>query len=116
MLLLCDQLQTWDRERGTDSIKDGNQPSRAELSAMEITTDANGKPHINMSIDYIAPAYLEHSYGQYTTAREDLIDILRKNPYRALRRIQKPWPFELHVQCMLSGESLYSKDFGGEKD
>jgi hypothetical protein len=112
LLLLCDQLQTWDRERGTDSLKGGSQPSRAELSAMEIKLDENDKPNINMSIDYIAPSHLDHSYEQYTITREDLIEVLRKNPYRALNRIQTPWPFKLNVHCTLSGEPLQSMSFG----
>lgn len=112
MLLLCDQLQTWDRERGTETIKDGNQPSRAELSSLEITMDAKGKPRVNMSIDYIAPAHLDHSYEQYINAREDLQKILREHPSRALKRIQQPWPFELHVQFMLSGDLLKNMDLG----
>lgn len=116
LLLLCDQLQTWDRERGTEALVDGDQPSRAELSSMEIVLDKHQKPHITMSIDYIVPAHLQRSLELYERVRDEFKKILRKNPYRALNKISKPWPFELHVLCTLSGEPLENMDFGAEGD
>jgi hypothetical protein len=112
LLLLCDQLQTWDRERGTEALKDSDQPSRAELSSIEITED-NGRPLISIAIDYIAPVHVDRSYELCLRVHDELTQILHNNPYRALNRIQKPWPFDLHVQCTLSGERLEDMYFGG---
>lgn len=111
LLLLCDQLQTWDRERGDDP-SNGDMPSRAELAAIEVYHDAAGKPQIRMSIDYISPAHLDHNYVLYGRVRDALAKVLRDNPYRALKRIQKPWPFEVRVECTLSGEALETMHFG----
>jgi hypothetical protein len=111
LLLLCDQLQTWDRERGDDP-SNGDMPSRAELAAIEVDRDAAGKPQIKMSIDYISPAHLDHNYVLYDRVRDALAKVLRDNPYRALNRIQKPWPFKVHVECTLSGEALETMHFG----
>jgi hypothetical protein len=112
LLLLCDQLQTWDRERGTEALNDSDQPSRAELSAIEISVNDNGRPDISISIDYIAPVHVDRSYELRLRVHDELTKILHKNPYRALNRIQKPWPFDLHVQCTLSGERLEDMNFG----
>jgi hypothetical protein len=113
LLLLCDQLQTWDRERGTEALNDSDQPSRAELSSIEISRDNDGRPLITISIDYIAPVHVDRSYELRLRVHDELTKVLHKNPYRALNRIQKPWPFDLHVQCTLSGERLEHMYFGG---
>ncbi len=111
LLLLCDQLQTWDRETGTEAHKDSDQPTRAELSALEIELE-DGRPIVRMSVDYIAPAHLDHSYEIYTRVKNKLQDILRKNPFSALEKIKRPWPFKLVVRCTLSGEPLERVELG----
>jgi hypothetical protein len=105
LLLLCDQLQTWDRETGSHALTDGDQPTRAELSDLAVEMK-DGRPEIMIAIDYIAPAHLDHSFELYTRVKEKLSEVLRKNPYSALNRIQKPWPFAVIVKCTLSGDSV----------
>jgi hypothetical protein len=111
LLLLCDQLQTWDRETGTQTLSDGDFPSRAELSHLSFGTE-KGRPGIKMAIDYIAPAHLDHSLELYTKVKDRLVEVLRQNPYSALNRIRKPWPFRMTVQCTLSGDRLEEMTFG----
>lgn len=111
MLLLCDQLQTWDRQRDdeTPTLNDGDFPSRAELSDLEVrVVRSNGKdvPKIYMVIDYIAPQHLAHAPDIYRRVKQTLTDVLREHPFRALKRIQRPWPFGLEVQCTLSKDPL----------
>jgi hypothetical protein len=107
LLLLCDQLQTWDRETGAQALSDGDQPSRAELSDLQVDLK-DGRPQITMSIDYIAPSHLDHSQELYARVKTKLTDVLRKNPYSALNKIEKPWPFALTVKCTLSGDPISS--------
>lgn len=104
LLLLCDQLQTWDRERGDESIRDEDRPHRAELAEIEVT---NGKkPVVMMRIDYIAPAHVLRSSEVLGRVQDELEEVLKSKPSKALGMVGKPWPFELRVECSLSGRKL----------
>lgn len=105
LLLLCDQLQTWDRERGDETLK-VDYPSRAELSVLEIIPGLDGRPEVNMTINYIAPAHLLHAPEIYDRVKRDFDETLRDYPYKALDKISKPWPFSLRANCTLSDEPL----------
>jgi hypothetical protein len=115
LLLLCDQLQTWDRERGDVALKDEDWPQRAELAALKVDR-RNGKPLVTMTINYIAPVHVLRSPEIYTRVENALERILREKPDRALRRIGKPWPFKLTVQSSLSGRILGTKMVLGDKE
>ncbi len=105
LLLLCDQLQTWDRERGETKLRHNDGPERAELGELEI--DMSGeKPHLKIAIDYIAPPHLKHAPGIYGIVKDDLNFILRNKPRRALNKIDGEWPFLLDVNFSLSKEPL----------
>jgi len=105
LLLLCDQLQTWDRGRGDRKLSDNDGPERAELSELEIGTKDN-QPYIKISIDYIAPSHLKHAQEIYGQVKDDLDFILRDNPGRAINRICGDWPFSLEVKFSLSKDPL----------
>lgn len=105
LLLVCDQLQTWDRERGDYKLSEKDEPERAEMTFLK-TTSHNGKPHVHIGIDYIAPEYLMLSEVHFKRVKNDLTQILRGKPNRALDKIKKPWPFSLSVKFYLSGEAL----------
>jgi hypothetical protein len=105
LLLLCDQIQTWDRERGDQSLTDDEGPERAELSALKVER-SEGKLRVFMKVDYIAPPHVTRSPESYAKLKDKLEFILRDNPSRALLKIAKPWPFLLEVDCALSGEPL----------
>lgn len=105
LLLLCDQIQTWDRERGDSTFKDDH-PSRAELSALSVEVDGAGRPKVSMTIDYISPAHLMHAPEVYKRVKYGLDEILRDHPHHALDKIAKPWPFSLKADCTLSGDPL----------
>jgi CheY-like chemotaxis protein len=108
LLLLCDQLQTWHRERSdeTSTLAEGDFPSRAELADLEVRKSVSGRPKIYMSIDYIAPQHLAHTPDIYERVKSQLTKVLREYPFRALKRIKRPWPFGLEVQCTLSKDPL----------
>ncbi len=111
LLLLCDQLQTWDREPGTDALMDPDLPARAELRDLKIDIQ-EGRPTIRMSIDYILRRHVEDSAEVYARTKSALTEVLLKNPYSALDRIEKPWPFSLKVNCTLAGDALLEMPFG----
>ena len=112
LLILCDQIQTWDRERGDESFFGPDHPSIAHLVALDVKQGT--KPKIEMTIDYIVPEHLGHSPLLYEKVRRELESVIRERPIRALARIASDWPFELDVQCSLSGLSLAQGiQFGG---
>lgn len=105
LLLLCDQLQTWDRARGDRKLSDNDGPERAELSELQISEKDN-PPYIKISIDYIAPSHLKHAPEIYERVKDELDFILRDNPGRAINRICGGWPFSLRVEFSLSKDPL----------
>jgi hypothetical protein len=113
LLLLCDQLQTWDRERNDEALQDHDRPQRAELAKVEV---GEGKrPRVLIQIDYIAPSHVVRSNELYERVADELESILKARPDRALRMIGSPWPFEVVVECFLSGRRLETTmSFGGE--
>lgn len=111
LLLLCDQIQTWDRERD-DATKedDDDSPKQAELSTLKVEM-VNERPHLTMDIDYIAPPHLKQGSDHYDTQKTKLQRILRANPEQALKKVGD-WPFSVKVNCFLSGDPLHSLHFG----
>jgi len=113
LLLLCDQLQTWERERGDTTLSVNNGPERSELAELQILPGelpaagrAGKLPHIKIAIDYIAPPHLRHVPEIYQRIKDDLDFILRDKPQRALSKIAGDWPFRLDVNFFLSKDPL----------
>jgi CheY-like chemotaxis protein len=107
LLILCDQVQTWDRTRGDQTIRDRDEPERAELSKLAVIAPTEiDRPKLVMDIDYLAPRHLDHAPHQLSEARDALEYILKDKPNRALARIRQPWPFGVMVQCWLNGQPL----------
>jgi len=113
LLLLCDQLQTWERERGDTKLSDNDGPERSELSDLQILPGeissagkAGKRPHLKIAIDYIAPPHLRHVPEIYQRVKDDLDFILRDKPRRALSKIAGEWPFLLDVNFFLSKDPL----------
>ena len=104
LLLLCDQLQTWDRERHDWSYRH-DLPERAELSKLQVS-EVGGIPRLDMAIDYIAPAHLERSPVIFGRVKDDLDQILAKHPKPALAKLSNDWPFQLEVACTMSGTAM----------
>lgn len=104
LLLLCDQLQTWDRERGDHTIND-DMPARAELLGIDIDKNV-GRITIDIAINYIAPLHVEHNATLRERVRRKLEEILVENPIKVLNMISRPWPFDVNVTFWLSGKKL----------
>jgi hypothetical protein len=104
LLLFCDQLQSWHRERHDSTLWD-DAPYRAELISLDIRT-GGGAPQIEMSIDYVAPAHVKHARDIYSRVRDDLETVLQTFPEKALKRIKTTWPFQADISCFLSGDLL----------
>lgn len=105
LLLLCDQIQTWDRERNDTALKDEDRPQRAELAGLSIQKKG-GKTHINFRINYIVPSHVLRSPEIYGRVRDELERILKDKPGRALQKIGGTWPFSATVESALSGKAL----------
>ena len=105
LLVLCDQIQTWDRERGDEDIFGPDYPARAQLTSVEITPGVP-KPRIRMDVDYLVPHHVEHSTVLFERVTRQLERVIKDKPSRALARISPEWPFELDVKCSLSGRPL----------
>ena len=106
LLILCDQIQTWDRERGDEGIYGPDFPSRAQLTALDIQKIDGNLPTVQMDIQYVVPSHIEHSYVLYLRMKQKLERVLREKPDRALARIASNWPFLLRVNCSLGGVEL----------
>lgn len=105
LLLLCDQIQTWDRERDDSKHSDKDKVERAELSSIEIKKSDAGI-EIVIGVDYIAPAYFSNNPDIFERVREELEKTLREKPYRALQKIRKPWPFKVRCKFKFGGQIL----------
>lgn len=107
LLLLCDQVQTWDRHDQENPKLDF--PDRAELAYLEVKEiTTNGTLKIDGCVDYIAPSRID----MYPKLREDITTTLNKiileKPKTTLLHVIKKesWPFHVHFDCALSGEKL----------
>ncbi len=104
LLILCDQIQTWDRERGDEDFLGPDVPSRAQLTDLDVQDGS--RPKLEMSVEYFVPSHLEHSPILYQRVKMGLESVLREKPTSALARIEPQWPFDLEVKCSLSGQTL----------
>lgn len=105
LLILCDQLQSWDREVHDEGKTGNDWPERSELLKLYASVDG-GRVKIHMVINYISPRHLEHAHLVRERMQDSLIEVLRDKPSRAIHRISKPWPFSLGVQFCLDRKPL----------
>ena len=109
LLILCDQLQTWDRERGDSNIKKFNKIESAELTNLQIDTSAENGITVQLDVNYNSPYHVQHpGGGLYDEVKEDLKDVLRSHPYSALEKINKPWPFKLEFTSYMDMRKIDS--------
>jgi hypothetical protein len=105
LLMICDQIQTWDRERADSTLQGPDGPDRAQLAEFAVRME-DARPHIAMTIDYIAPRHVFRSAELFDRVQDALENTLRDKPSRALHHIGGEWPFHVTVGCKLSGFSL----------
>lgn len=105
LLIVCDQVQAWDRERGDDHFAKWPSPERAELSRLEVAVE-DGKPQVTIGLNYIVSSRVLRSEDWFAGVKNELEGILRDHPDRCLRRIKGDWPFQLKVEPSLSGVAL----------
>jgi hypothetical protein len=111
LLLLCDQIQTWDRERGTEKLSDQDGSERAELVGLDVNNESD-RVQINLGIDYLGPSFLDHAPLIFERVKLRLENVLQDFPHKALNRIAKPWPFSVVVNCSLNGRPVNGLRFG----
>lgn len=112
LLALCDQLQTWDRERGDDTLSEGSDlPVRAELLDLQIGSSVDTTLCINISINYITRRHVEKNSVIRERVEDKLKKILQANPYKALEKIMTPWPFQLRSKFYLNRNHLTTLSF-----
>jgi len=96
LLILCDQLQTWDRERGDSTIKTFNKIESAELTDLQIEKSAKNMVTVKLGVNYNSPYHVQRAGSElYNDVKENLKNVLRRHPYSALNKIGTPWPFKL---------------------
>ena len=105
LLMICDQIQTWDRERADSTLQGPDGPDRAQLAEFAVRME-DSRPHIAMTIDYIAPRHVSRSAHLFERVQEALEKTLRDKPSRALHHIGGDWPFRVTIGCKLSGVNL----------
>ena len=100
LLLLCDQLQTWDREREDKKLSDDDKPERAELLDLRITEDKKKNTitkKISIYIDYIVEPHVLRYPDIYQRVKNNLETVILEKPNVSLKRIATPWPFSANV-------------------
>ncbi len=105
LLLLCDQVQAWDRERADATLQGPDGPDRAQLAGLTVT-GATAPHMLSMIVDYIAPRHVSRNSELFERVKSVLGMTLKDKPSRALGRIVTPWPFGVRVECRLSGVPL----------
>jgi CheY-like chemotaxis protein len=107
LLALCDQFQTWDRERYevTSPHSMSTLPERAELESLTTDSDDAGKPSVSMGIQYIAPEHTDYAPVLFRKMSDTLNEILVSKPKAALERLTD-WPFKVEVTCRLRDTDL----------
>jgi len=111
LLLICDQLQTWDRERGDKSLNDDDLPDRAELLNLLVKRD-NDKPLVDLYIDYIVQPHVLRYNDIYNRVKSFLESILFDKPIRSLNKIADSWPFKLKVNFSIGRDQFYDTTYG----
>jgi hypothetical protein len=108
LLLVADQLQTWDRERGDAIARDhlSDMAERAELGGFQVRRD-NDQTLVSLLVRYLSPAHLRLSPSGFARETQRLERILREKPQQALSKIARDdWPFQLRVAPYLDTTSL----------
>jgi len=105
LLLLCDQLQTWDRERGDDLQIDDPTPTQAELLYLEVSP-GKMKPIIKIGIHYVGAQILTQSNAMFDRAFQKLEDVLQRFPLSSINKIGGEWPFHFEARFWLNGKPL----------
>lgn len=105
LLILCDQIQTWDRFRGDNEVPNKDQPVRAELLNLNVL-ECDGSAIVHIDINYIAPPHLCFARDIFDREKIKLEKVLRKYPFVALNRIDSVWPFKIAIKFYLDGERL----------
>lgn len=104
LLVLCDQIQAWDRDVGTHRLDDPDEPRRAELSALEVVDGE--RPQVRLEVVYIMPRHVERTRVLFKRMEDRLSTILREYPERSLERLSNDWPFDLMVNFRLGEKVL----------
>ena len=112
LLVLCDQLEAWDRERLDGTLFDGNdRPQRADLVAMSIASNPAGRQILSLRIDYVSERYFERAPGLLEKAELELQRILKERVEEILRHLED-WPFSLEIAYSVNGKFLCSSVVG----
>ena len=98
LLLLLDQLQTWDRERPPELNSDW--PERAELTKLEITEGT--RPRIDLRVRYLVRSHVEREAEVFDKVEENLRRVLQQLPIATIRRMQPRLPFDIAVEFFLA--------------
>jgi len=110
LLVVCDQLQAWDREVDELSKKARwhSLPTHAELREFAVMgTDATRKePHVRISIDYKALPEVASDVVRLNDMKNDLKGVLLDFPVKAIKEGLSDWFFSLDVTFSLEGLDL----------
>jgi hypothetical protein len=102
LLLLLDQLQTWDRERPEDLKSDW--PERAELTHIKITPGQ--RPRVDLRISYLVRPHVERENEVFEKVEQGLRRVLEHYPIATIRRMQPRLPFDFAVEFFLADTKI----------
>ena len=71
----------------------------------------NSIPIVNISINYITKRHVEKNIVIKGRVEDNLKKTLHANPYKALDKIERPWPFKLESKFYLNRNYLTKLNF-----
>jgi hypothetical protein len=106
LLIMCDQIQTWDREQ----VKYGDQimdmPERSELAKLEIHKQEKGPMKLDVEINYLTSKNLDKVPELYEIVRKNLKTTVRDNIKMVTNKIEGTWPFDIHGSIFMDYEDI----------
>jgi hypothetical protein len=109
LLVICDQIQAWERERNDESIFDNGHCQTAEL--IEFTISDESPPSVHMTIDYLAPRHIRTSSKFLSNERECLSEAINNHPRSALLRLAGTSPFSLLARISLNKREVTTLEY-----
>lgn len=108
LLVLCDQLQTWDREGDDRELPDQDRPENAELLFLEV----GDGPHamVRIGINYFTPPVAKLAALNRRRVHDWLVAKISDFPIGAAAQLSD-WPFGFRAEFYLDGKLLEDSVF-----
>lgn len=106
-VVFCDQIQTWERERGDENPARMFIPWQAEVVNIDVSEEPDtNRPHVVVTINYIASNIMQSHWELMKEVENELVNILLKHPKNSIEKLLKDSPFRITVQFCINMRPL----------